>query len=266
MLLDCTFWEIGLMLSPFTPSDGNDPRRPLSPEKAAVKTSGTGALQRVLPFLLFMAFIGLDEAAVRLRDMGLISIQDSTLQALYPLRVLAAGSALWIFRSSYSELRWRELTRMRHISATIVVGITVFSLWIGIELIQGTGGNPRGFNPTGFEDPFTRWILIAGRLTGAALVVPIMEELFWRSFLIRYLVRTDFQQAPVGLFTWTSFGVTVLLFGLEHHLVIAGIIAGAAYNMLLYYTRSIAHCTLAHAITNLLLGLYVLNTGSWYFW
>jgi hypothetical protein len=249
-----------------TQINANETHQPLPPQESGERDSGTGALPRVLPFLVFMMFIGLEEIVSHLRNMGIISFGDAVISAVYPLRVLAAAIALWIYRSSYSELRWKELAEPKQIAATLTVGIAVFCLWIGAASVLGTDGNPRGFNPTLFEDPFVRWALIAARLSGAVLVVPIMEELFWRSFLLRYLVRTDFQQVPIGLFTWSSFVISVLLFGFEHHLIIAGMIAGTAYNMLLYYTRSIAHCTVAHSVTNLLLGVYVLYTGSWYFW
>jgi CAAX prenyl protease-like protein len=93
-----------------------------------------------------------------------------------------------------------------------------------------------------------------------------MEELFWRSFLIRYVISPDFSRVPIGMFTWSSFLITAVLFGLEHNLFVAGILAGIAYNLLLYYTRSLSACILAHAITNFILGVYVLQTGKWHFW
>ena len=104
------------------------------------------------------------------------------------------------------------------------------------------------------------------RLAGAAIVVPIMEELFWRSFLIRYLINEDFSSIQIGFFTFKSCLITIVLFGLEHQFIIAGIMAGILYNLLLYRTRSIAACIASHALTNLLLGLYVLKTGAWRFW
>ena len=35
--------------------------------------------------------------------------------------------------------------------------------------------------------------LVAVRWIGATLVVPVMEELFWRSFLMRWFQRTQFE-------------------------------------------------------------------------
>ena len=93
-----------------------------------------------------------------------------------------------------------------------------------------------------------------------------MEEIFWRSFFLRWLIHRDFENIPLGLFTWPSFVIGSLMFGLEHNLILAGVIAGAAYNLLLYRTRSISQCILAHATTNLVLGIYVIAAGQWRFW
>jgi CAAX prenyl protease-like protein len=93
-----------------------------------------------------------------------------------------------------------------------------------------------------------------------------MEELFWRSFLLRYLIASPFTAVRLGTFTPLSFGATVILFGLEHHLWLAGMVAGVAYTLVLYTTHCLWPCILAHAITNLLLGIHVLLTGEWQWW
>jgi CAAX prenyl protease-like protein len=104
------------------------------------------------------------------------------------------------------------------------------------------------------------------RLFGATMIVPVMEELFWRSFLIRYVMSSDFRSIRLGAFSVGSFVVTVVLFGLEHQLWLAGMMAGAAYNVVLYRTGRIWPCILAHAVTNLILGGHVLMTGEWIWW
>jgi hypothetical protein len=110
------------------------------------------------------------------------------------------------------------------------------------------------------------YTLIAFRLGGAALVVPVMEELFWRSFALRFLISSDFRSVPLGKFSWYSFIVVSILFGLEHHEWLSGMLAGMIYALVLYRTRNLFDPILAHAVTNLLLGVYVLTTGSWSFW
>ena len=110
------------------------------------------------------------------------------------------------------------------------------------------------------------WALIAVRFIGAAMVVPILEELFWRSFLLRYIINPDFKQVALGTFSWFSFVAVVILFGLEHHRLIQGMIAGAIYTALVVRQKSLRGCIVAHGVTNLGLGIYVLATQSWAFW
>jgi hypothetical protein len=129
-----------------------------------------------------------------------------------------------------------------------------------------TFGENKGFDPFLNENTAIRNVLIFFRFFGAALVVPIMEELFWRSFLLRYIINSDFMSVRVGTYTLFSFLVGSGLFGLEHTLVLAGIMAGIAYSLLLYWTKSIYQCVLSHAVTNFVLGIYVLQTGYWQFW
>ena len=130
----------------------------------------------------------------------------------------------------------------------------------------GAAGVSQGFNPDLLPGRNVQITMTIFRIAGAVLVVPLMEELFWRSFLIRYIIDKNFDTVPMGTFTWASFLFTVVLFGFEHNYILAGIMAGIIYNLLLYKTRSLAHCVLAHAVTNLALAIYVVSTGKWQFW
>lgn len=223
------------------------------------------AFPRVIPFALFMAFIGLDEVLRFLIGKGLAGISSSAIYFLYPVKAVSVATVLLLL-PRYHEIHLRDLAKFGHTAVSILIGLTVFVLWIGMDWRFGTFGSPQGFNPTLLTDHFTRTALIAARLAGAVIVVPVMEELFWRSFLIRYIIDQDFAKIPIGRFTWPSFVITTVLFGLEHNFFLAGMMAGLAYNLLLYYSKSISLCILAHAVTNLALGIYVLATGKWFFW
>lgn len=225
----------------------------------------SAVFHRVLPFALFMACIGAEEALRFFSRQGFIQLRPETFLYTYPIRVILAGSALFIARSKYREIHFRDLASPLKSAASIVVGVVVFVLWINMDWTLPSQATQE-FNPAIIPDPAARNLMIAFRLTGAAVVVPVMEELFWRSFLIRYIIDKEFESVPIGFFTWVSFLIATVLFGLEHNFIIAGIMAGVAYNALLYYTKSIAHCILSHAITNFLLGIYVLQTGKWHFW
>jgi uncharacterized protein len=221
---------------------------------------------RVFPFALFMAFIGLEELARFLGNAGVMQFEETTLYLLYPLKALVVGCVLLLFRSRFPEIRLRDLANPLHTAVSTVVGLGVFLLWVNMDWSFGTQGTLQGFNPNLFNNVLARMGIIAFRLFGAVLVVPFMEEIFWRSFLIRYVISSDFEKVPIGRFTWPSFLISTVLFGFEHNLFLAGMMAGIAYNLLLYRTKSLSQCIFAHAVTNLLLGLYVLATGSWSFW
>ena len=145
------------------------------------------------------------------------------------------------------------------------VGVFVYLAWVRMDWSWATQGEVAGYNP--FQAGGEVGVVLAGiQLLGAAAVVPIMEELFWRSFLLCYINSARFDRVPLGRFTPGSFIVTVVLFGLEHQLWLAGMLAGVAYTLLLYPTGRLWSCVLAHAVTNLALGIHVLVTGEWQWW
>ncbi|RQW85136.1 MAG: CAAX prenyl protease-related protein [Geobacter sp.] len=221
---------------------------------------------RIAPFALYMLFIALEQLAHFLSGKGILNLTEQFYLFLYPIKVISVAILLFVLRKSYTEVTFREVFRPRIAFAALGVGICVFVLWINMDMKQAVMGTMRGFNVDLVEDDMVRIFLVLSRLAGAALVVPIMEELFWRSFLIRYIISPDFTKVPIGRFTWPSFLIASVLFGLEHNLFLAGIMAGLAYNLLLYRTRSLSACIVAHGVTNLALGVYVLQTGKWYFW
>jgi len=213
-----------------------------------------------------MAFIAVDESVRFAARQGWLLLSPVDLYYLYPLKALSVAALLFFFRREYRELQMADLLNARATLTACLAGIVTFVLWVCLDWKIAVAGGPAGFNPSLFPDGPIRFFMTATRIGGAVLVVPVMEELFWRSFLLRYMMNPDFEGVPIGDFSWPSFLTTTILFGLEHHLVIAGMVAGAIYNLLLYKTRSLAQCVFAHAVTNLALAIYVLYTGKWYFW
>jgi len=213
-----------------------------------------------------MSFIAIEQMAAALRTSGWLPLEGAALHWLYPLKALAVALALLMLRKHYDEWHFNDFRSLGHTALSIGAGLLIFALWIRMDWPFLSPSPPPGYDPTLMEDSTLRILLIGSRLFGAVLVVPVMEELFWRSFLLRYLIDRDFSRVAVGLFTWPSFLITAILFGLEHHYILAGIMAAIVFNLLLYHTRSIAQCTLAHAVANLALGIYVLQSGQWRFW
>jgi CAAX prenyl protease-like protein len=93
-----------------------------------------------------------------------------------------------------------------------------------------------------------------------------MEELFWRSFLLRWLERRDFLLLRPGRVGLRAATISVLLFGIEHNLWLAGIVAGIAYTLLYMRSETLWTPIVGHAVTNGLLAAWVMVTGSWIYW
>lgn len=215
-------------------------------------------LSRCLPFIVYMAFVGVQEF------LGWAGYGEGVLLFLYPLKILLVGATLLFMWRSYDELGLKGF----NISNTVFsfsIGIAVFILWINMDWPFAIIGELKGFDPNSIEGG-GRNVWIAVRMFGAAMIVPVMEEIFWRSFLLRYIIKPDFKAVAIGQYTLSSFVISTVLFGLEHNMFLAGMMAGAAYNIVLYRTKSVPQCILAHAMTNLLLGIYVIYTNNWQFW
>jgi CAAX prenyl protease-like protein len=208
----------------------------------------------VLPFALFLLLTG------PVRFFPALS------PFLYIAKTIIAGALLWFWRHEYAADISPKLSFSEWLTA-LFCGLLALVIWIVSEGYLFQFGQHSGFDPYALGGSKATAIgLIAVRLIGAVVVVPVMEELFWRSFLMRYLINPDFRSVPMGAFTWLSFIGVAILFGLEHHRVVVGIIVGLLYNLLLIRQKKLKGVILAHGVTNLGLGIYVLVTGSWMFW
>lgn len=208
----------------------------------------------VVPFIVFML---LTEAGRYFSALA---------HLLYIVKTITVGGLLWFWHRSYASDFSFKLSAGGYLSA-VIAGLFVLAIWILPGKIFPQYGTDEVFNPFSFNIPqFAVYALIAVRLIGAAIVVPVMEELFWRSFLLRYLVNPDFKKVSLGTFSWFSFVAVVVLFGIEHHRLLQGIIAGIVYTALVVYQKSLRGAIFAHGVTNLGLGVYVIITQSWEFW
>ena len=109
------------------------------------------------------------------------------------------------------------------------------------------------------------WLAI--RVLGSVITAPLAEELAFRGFLPRRLMRADFYNLPVATFFWIPFLVSSLLFGALHgQFWLAGTIAGMLFGVALYCGQGLGDAVQAHATTNGLMVLYVFATGHWSAW
>jgi CAAX prenyl protease-like protein len=208
------------------------------------------------PFALFLIFLGL----VDLLDyLGLAHSQ----YWVYPMQTLVCGGLLIAWRRQYG------LTLPRGISFALLLAVLAFGIWIAPQALLGRPARLDGFNPSVFP-PGTPayWITVGFRFLRLVVIVPFVEEIFWRGFLLRYLIQEDFEAVPFGTFSWASFSLVTLFFALEHAPVDypAAFVTGALFNLVALRTRSLSACVVAHAVTNLLLGGYIMATRQWGFW
>ena len=135
--------------------------------------------------------------------------------------------------------------------------------------VFGFAPRTEGFNPNVFANqPSLYWPTISLRFLRLVIVVPLMEEIFWRGFLLRYLIDDKFYAVPFGKFSAFSFWSVSAAFALAHSMPdwIAAFITGMAFNAVAYRTKSLTSCIVVHAVTNLLLGLWIMRTQQWGFW
>jgi uncharacterized protein len=150
-----------------------------------------------------------------------------------------------------------------------LVGLGVFLEWILLDqwIPYPHLGDRVGFNPlTAIADPNLRTLFLIARFYGLVILVPIVEELFWRSFLLRYLTDSDFTKLSIGSFSGQAFWLVAIGFGLSHPEWLVAVICACAYALLLRKTKSLFACIVAHSTTNLALGLYVMLTQAWIYW
>lgn len=214
-------------------------------------------LPYVLPFILFMVFTA-----------GLEAQFKSQYPLVYIAKVVVVSIALMVMKRPLRDVR----IDARNTVTGIVSGLVLCAVWIGIE--NGLHyphpsflGSRVAFNPfKEIDSSGLRMAFIAVRLIGLSLMVPVMEEIFWRSFLQRYITKPEFENVPIRNATLPAIAGVSALFAASHPEWLPALIFGAAMSALLRKTGSLWSCICAHAITNLSLGIYVLISGDWKFW
>lgn len=185
---------------------------------------------------------------------------------VYGLSVLIVGGALLWFWKDYGELARQNLPDLQQTLWSVVVGLAVFGLWIQLDAPwMQLGEATASFVPLDAQGRLD-WPLIAMRWVGAALLVPVMEELFWRSFLMRWIAHPQFERVDPRQAGLRAIVLSTFVFMLAHTLWLAAIVAGLAYAWLYVRSGKLWTAVIAHAVTNGALGLWVIKTGRWEFW
>lgn len=211
---------------------------------------------RVAPFVFYIAIMALS---------GLLADFGSDVRWIYTIRAGGTALLLLYFSKDYIELVWPPSLSFNTILLSVIMGLLVFLLWINLDQPWMIVGTASGFDPS-TADGELNYLMVALRLAGAALVVPVMEELFWRSFIMRWIDRVYFSAVSPASVSTKALIISSLLFASEHSYWFAGLIAGLVYGVLYIRTQNLWAPVIAHAVTNAVLGVWVLYTGYWNYW
>lgn len=225
---------------------------------------GKATLAHVAPFAAWLALMALPALAPAWN---------------YALRTAACLALLAWLRPG----RWYGPLGAGHVPAALLAGLGVFALWVLPEsgwalrhpalheaylrwAVLPFGRPPAPPASFPYAPEACGWPLTLVRLAGSALVIAPIEEFFWRGFAYRWMLAKDFLRVDPGKLSWGWLLAVSAVFGFEHDRWLAGILAGLVYGLLFIRTRDLRAACLAHLVTNLLLGGYVVMTGTWGFW
>jgi uncharacterized protein len=240
------------------------------------RIAGSPILVRVIPFAAFAAL-----------TMFQGRFGDASQYWIYALKTAIGAWLLWLVRPYVKEMRWTISWE------AVAAGIAVFAAWVGLDGLYPTldeifayfinhiyaligmkahyatlVARTESFNPlhTFGSGSALATICIAVRLIGASLIVPPLEEMFYRSFIYRYIIKPDFSEIPLGYLNWRAFLITGAAFGLSHYEWLPGILCAFIYQGLVCRKNRLGDAITAHAITNFLLAIWVITRNAYYFW
>lgn len=222
-----------------------------------------------VPYAVFIAGSVLEPLPSGGGLAGTLGIPYSAYPVVYAVRIAATLAALawvgrpllgWLGRPSW----WPPL-----------LGLALVVPWVALATLQRQAGWATVLGERSAFDPFAAfgagsaaaWAMLALRFVGLVVVVSIVEELFLRGFLMRYVVNEDFWKVPFGLLVPASAAACVGYAALTHPAeAVAAVGWFAMVSGIAAATRKPIDCILAHAATNLALGIFVVWTGNWWLW
>jgi CAAX prenyl protease-like protein len=227
------------------------------------KFSASPVVARVAPFFIFVLLTA---------AQGKFGADSA--YWFYFAKTLAGLWLIFEMRPFVAEMRWAFSWE------AVAVGAGIFAVWVGVSGEWTTQNSlwaklgishapkiaPPAWNPREHFGSALAWFFVAVRMVGSTFIVPPIEEIFYRSFLYRYIAKQNFLEVPLEKFLPTPFFVTALVFGFAHNEWLAGIVCGAAYQWLVLRKNRLGDAMTAHAITNFLLGVWVVWRGAWNFW
>lgn len=200
---------------------------------------------------------------------------------LYPIQTLVTGGILIHYWKSYEfQCSWKWSF------AAILFGLVGIGLWllptalhdflppdkVSPSLRSFFGIEPRtdGFDPSFFTNPTAYWTTIVLRFLRAVVIVALIEEIFWRGFLMRFVadIDGDYWRQPFGRATWLTYLVPTILFTFVHSAADrpAAFIYGSLTWLLCIWSKNLVACIVMHATANLAMGIYIMSYGKYGLW
>ena len=241
----------------------------MQPETSSINNGRMAYAAHIVPYIAWVAImIGLDVPAIKPAWRYAIQTICCTLLLL------------WL-----RPWRWYASPRLRQLPLALMMGLLVFVIWVVPETpwmqahcptfhnfymhylaVQPWTGAPPLPKVWPYAPGNCGWPLVVLKMFGTSVTIAVCEELFWRSFIYRWMLGAKFWQVDLGQFHPFVFLTVNIVFGFEHAQWFAGIIAGLAFGWVLLRTRDIWAAIVTHGLTNCLLGIYVLVTGDYHFW
>ena len=233
------------------------------------------AVAHAAPLLLFMLLTEL-AGLLRIENSALPWYRRAPEHWVYPLQCLIVGLVLWRFRGHH------QFKPVRGFLLAVLLAILGIAVWILPASLYhegqpawwewlGIAPRAEGFDPGVFPSHSEAWFTtVVLRFFRMVIIVPLIEEIFWRGFLMRYVQagERDFNTVPFGQHSWPSFWIVTLAVTIIHQPCdyLGAFVWGSLVYFLALRTKSLAACIFMHAIGNLLLGLWIMKTGQWGFW
>lgn len=243
-----------------------------------LRASATAA--HVMPLLVFTALLAVP-GVFRIENPELPWYLQAPEHWVYPLQTLIGAGLLFAFRQHY-QFGPRRGWLLAVVFAFVGIAVWIAPSWLYKQLTTGESRpdwwvwlgmveRDKGFDPTLLAAwPTWETGAIIMRFLRMVCVVPLVEEVMWRGFLMRYVNAPDgdWQRVPFGTHSWKGFSIVTLMVMLAHapHDYLAAFIWASLMYFLAVRSRSLGACVLMHALGNFLLGWYALRTQQWGFW
>ncbi len=255
----------------------------MSPHPSA-KDSARLTRAHVHPFAVFMGFLVVLQLLTPLVEWKHPDApwwRQDPAQFIYPLQTLAALAVLIHYWHDYT-FRWSWKWSLIAIGfgalgiSAWLLPTVLYDYWQLSEkttgILHALGVAPRlvGFDPGIFHHPVAWWTAVGLRFLRAVVVVALIEEIFWRGFLMRLVCdwEGDSWRQPFGRASWPSYWMVTGLFIAVHAPVdyAAAWVYGSLTYGLCVWSKSLGACVIMHATANLIMGLYIMAYGKFGLW